>query len=157
MELRHAFIGGFALAPWGLRIRICITSYQSPGLWKTPSENKPCTLFIEVRKRLHMFRGLLSRPTKNRYLLFRTIRISSIVQMTLQEGVAEAARSMSSFVGVAIKDLPKSNAFTQSFPPDPQFPTPTESHKASQRELGPCRARGALYCTTLWDRKRQRM
>ena len=65
--------------------------------------------------------------------------------MTLQEGVAEAARSMSSFVGVAIKDLPKSNAFTQSFPPDPQFPTPTESHKASRRELGPRRARGALY------------
>lgn len=32
MELRHAFIGGFALAPWGLHIRICITSYQSPGL-----------------------------------------------------------------------------------------------------------------------------
>lgn len=92
-----------------------------------------------------MFRALLSRPTKNRYLLFRITRISSIVQMTAQEGIADAARSLSSFIGVAIKDLPKSNVFTQSLPPDPQFPTPTESHKASRRELGPRRVRGGLY------------
>ena len=91
-----------------------------------------------------MFRRL-SQPTKNRYPLFRITRMSSIVQMTAQEGVAEAARSISSFVGVAIKDLPKSNVFTQSLPSDPQFPTPTESHKASRRELGPRRVRGALY------------
>lgn len=91
-----------------------------------------------------MFWGL-SRPTKNRYPLFRISRISSIVQMPAQEGVAESARSMSSSVGVAIKDLPKSNVFTQSLPSDPQFPTPTESHKASRRELGPRRVRGALY------------
>lgn len=91
-----------------------------------------------------MFRGL-SQHTKNSYPRFRNTRISSIIQMTAEEGVAEAAKSISSFVGVAIKDLPKSNVFTQSLPPDPQFPTPTESHKASRRELGPRRVRGALY------------
>lgn len=91
-----------------------------------------------------MFRGL-SQHTKNRYPFFRITRIPSIVPMTAQEGVAEAARSISSFVGVAIRDLPKSNLFTQSLPPDPQFPTPIESHKASRRELGPRRVRGALY------------
>lgn len=91
-----------------------------------------------------MFRGL-SQHTKNSYPLCRITRIPSIVQMTAEAGVAEAARSISSFVGVAIKDLPKSNVFTQSLPSDPQFPTPTESHKASRRELGPRRVRGALY------------
>lgn len=91
-----------------------------------------------------MFRGL-SQHTKNSYPRFRITRIPSIIQMTAEEGVAEAAKSISSFVGVAIKDLPKSNVFTQSLPSDPQFPTPTESHKASRRELGPRRVRGALY------------
>lgn len=87
----------------------------------------------------------LSQHTKHRYPFFRITRIPSIVRMTAQEGVAEAARSISSSVGVAIRDLPKSNVFTQSLPSDPQFPTPTESHKASRRELGPRRVRGALY------------
>ena len=91
-----------------------------------------------------MFR-ILSRHAKTRYPLFLITPISSSVQMTAQEGVAEAARSISSFAGVAIKDLPKSNGFTQSLPPDPKFPTPTDSHKASRQELGPRRVRDALY------------
>lgn len=92
-----------------------------------------------------MFRRLLSRPASDRYLLFQITQISSTAQMAAQEGVAEAVRPISSFVGVAIKDLPKSSVFTQSLPPDPQFSTPIDSHKASRRELGPRRVRGALY------------
>lgn len=91
-----------------------------------------------------MFR-ILSRHTKPSYPLFRIMPISSAVHMTAQEGVAEAARSISSFAGVAIKDLSKSNIFTQSLPPDPEFPTPNDSHKALRQELGPRRVRGALY------------
>lgn len=89
--------------------------------------------------------SIFSRYTKPRYPLFRIMPIFSDVQMTAQEGVAEAARSISSFAGVAIKDLTKSNIFTQSLPPDPEFPTPNASHKALRRELGPRRVRGALY------------
>lgn len=65
--------------------------------------------------------------------------------MTAREGVAEAAKCISSFIGVAIKDLPKSNIFTKSLPPDPEFPTPADSHKASRRKLGPRMVSGALY------------
>lgn len=92
-----------------------------------------------------MFR-ILSRRAKSRHLPFRILRIFPSVQiMTAQGGVAEAARRSGSCAGVVCKDLPKTNVFTQSLPPDPVFPTPKDSHKASRRELGPRRVRGALY------------
>lgn len=47
--------------------------------------------------------------------------------------------------GVSILDLPKSNVFTKKLPPDPEFPTPAASHKASRAKLGPRRVKGALY------------
>ena len=47
--------------------------------------------------------------------------------------------------GVSIADLPKSNIFTSSFPPDPKFPTPADSHNAKREELGPRMVKGALF------------
>lgn len=73
-----------------------------------------------------------------------------IFQMTSQfsNGVpASAAESAGNevFAGLALKDLPKSNDFTTSLPPDPEFKTPSDSDKASREDLGPRMVKGALY------------
>ncbi|KAI9874148.1 MAG: hypothetical protein M1830_010135, partial [Pleopsidium flavum] len=47
--------------------------------------------------------------------------------------------------GVSLDDLPKSNIFTSSLPPDPTFPTPAASHTAPRQALGPRMVKGALY------------
>ena len=44
-----------------------------------------------------------------------------------------------------LRDLPKSNVFTSNLPPDPNLPTPADSHKASRETLGPRLVKGALY------------
>ncbi|KAI1619531.1 hypothetical protein EDD37DRAFT_643293 [Exophiala viscosa] len=44
-----------------------------------------------------------------------------------------------------LADIPKSNNFTSKLPPDPQFPTPKDSHNAPRQKLGPRMVRGALY------------
>lgn len=44
-----------------------------------------------------------------------------------------------------IRELPKTNTFTRSLPPDPQYPTPTSSHSADRRELGPRMVRNAAF------------
>lgn len=49
------------------------------------------------------------------------------------------------FKGVALEDLPKSNNFTASLPPDPEFKTPIDSFKAPRQKLGPRMVKGALY------------
>lgn len=49
------------------------------------------------------------------------------------------------FAGSALKDLPKSNDFTISLPPDPEFKTPSDSENALREDLGPRLVRGALY------------
>ena len=47
--------------------------------------------------------------------------------------------------GVSVADLPKSNVFTSSLPPDPKFPKPADSHNAKREELGPRMVKGALF------------
>ena len=47
--------------------------------------------------------------------------------------------------GMTIDDIPKSNVFTSSLPPDPLFRTPADSHDALRRDLGPRIVKGALY------------
>ena len=47
--------------------------------------------------------------------------------------------------GVSLQDLPKSNTFTSNLPPDPDFKTPSESHKAPRGDLGPRMVKGALF------------
>ena len=44
-----------------------------------------------------------------------------------------------------IKELPKSNVFTSSLPPDPAFKTPRDSHNAPRESLGPRMVKGALF------------
>ncbi|KIV92817.1 hypothetical protein PV10_04083 [Exophiala mesophila] len=44
-----------------------------------------------------------------------------------------------------LADIPKSNNFTTNLPPDPQYPTPLDSHKAPRQKLGPRLVKGALY------------
>ena len=51
----------------------------------------------------------------------------------------------SSWPGVSLSSLPKSNTFTSNLPPDQKFPTPQSSHKASRDQLGPRAVTKALY------------
>lgn len=45
----------------------------------------------------------------------------------------------------SIRDLPKSNNFTQKLPPDGQYPTPTASHNEERLKLGPRLVKNAAY------------
>lgn len=45
----------------------------------------------------------------------------------------------------SIRDLPKTNTFTQKLPPDSEYPTPAASHKAERKHLGPRLVRNAAY------------
>ena len=69
-----------------------------------------------------------------------------IAQMTayLTNGAVNGA-SNGTYHGVSLQELPKSNTFTAKLPPDPEFRTPSESHKASRGDLGPRMVKGALF------------
>lgn len=45
----------------------------------------------------------------------------------------------------SIADLPKSHNFTQKLPPDAEYPTPSASHSAERRDLGPRLVKNAAY------------
>jgi uncharacterized protein YdiU (UPF0061 family) len=45
----------------------------------------------------------------------------------------------------SIRDLPKSNNFTQKLPPDQQYPTPQASHNEERRKLGPRMVKNAAF------------
>ena len=45
----------------------------------------------------------------------------------------------------SLGDIPKSNVFTSSLPPDPAFETPEKSHNAPREKLGPRMVKNALY------------
>ncbi|KAF2771624.1 UPF0061-domain-containing protein [Teratosphaeria nubilosa] len=45
----------------------------------------------------------------------------------------------------SIRDLPKSNNFTQKLPPDAAYPTPASSHNAERSKLGPRLVKEAAY------------
>lgn len=53
--------------------------------------------------------------------------------------------SNDAFKGVALQDLPKTNVFTLNLPSDPEFRTPSASHKAPRSALGPRMVKGALF------------
>ncbi|KAI4116015.1 MAG: hypothetical protein LQ345_003495 [Seirophora villosa] len=86
------------------------------------------------------------------YMLLRTflhrplIPKARFAQMTahLANGAGNGSSNDGS-AGVVIGDLPKSNTFTSSLPPDPEFKTPSASHKAPREDLGPRMVKGALY------------
>ena len=58
---------------------------------------------------------------------------------------ATNGRSNGTFASVSLQDLPKSNTFTKHLPSDPEFKTPSESHRAPRGDLGPRTVKGALY------------
>ncbi|KAI4194119.1 MAG: hypothetical protein LQ350_007953 [Teloschistes chrysophthalmus] len=53
--------------------------------------------------------------------------------------------SNGTFSGVSLQDLPKTNVFTSKLPPDPKYKTPSDSHNAPRKDLGPRMVKGALY------------
>ena len=53
--------------------------------------------------------------------------------------------SNGTYHGISLQELPKSNTFTAKLPPDPEFRTPSESHKAPRGDLGPRMVKGALF------------
>ena len=55
------------------------------------------------------------------------------------------AMNGTSFEGVSLAKLPKSNIFTTSLPADARFPNPADSFKALRQALGPSMVKGALY------------
>ena len=71
---------------------------------------------------------------------------SRLTQMTSSFSTsATNGHSNSTFPGVSLRDLPKSNVFTANLPPDPAYKKPTDSHKAPRDDLGPRMVKGALY------------
>jgi len=69
-----------------------------------------------------------------------------IAQMSshLSNGAINGANN-GTFAGVSLQDLPKSNTFTGNLPPDPDFETPADSHRAPRGDLGPRMVKGALF------------
>lgn len=55
------------------------------------------------------------------------------------------ANGLHSGAGVTLQDIQKTNNFTSNLPPDPQYPTPADSHAAPREKLGPRMVREALY------------
>ena len=62
----------------------------------------------------------------------------------LTNGALNGASS-GTYRGVSLQELPKSHTFTANLPPDPEFRTPSESHKAPRGDLGPRMVKGALF------------
>lgn len=66
---------------------------------------------------------------------------------TTQRRIVQMAHQMSngSEKLFNIRDLPKSNNFTQKLPPDSEYPTPSVSHAAERAKLGPRLVKNAAY------------
>lgn len=90
-----------------------------------------------------LLRGVLRRAKH----IGASRRISQMTAHLPDGALGGAAESIGSevFAGLALKDLHKSNDFTASLPPDPEFKTPSDSDKASREDLGPRMVKGALY------------
>ncbi|KAK4631484.1 Adenylyltransferase, mitochondrial [Fulvia fulva] len=71
----------------------------------------------------------------------RSIAQRRIIQMTSQ--ISNAANGEQKTY--TIRDLPKSNTFTQRLPPDQEYPTPASSHNAERKKLGPRLVKNAAY------------
>ena len=62
----------------------------------------------------------------------------------LTNGAANGV-SDGTYSGVSLQELPKSHTFTLNLPPDPEFKTPSVSHRAPRGDLGPRMVKGALF------------
>ena len=84
-------------------------------------------------------------------MLSRVIRRAQAIAMTMsQEAVSSPKHVRETTNGAlsatqTLSELTKTKIFTDSLPPDSQYPTPLDSHKADRSELGPRLVKGALY------------
>lgn len=78
------------------------------------------------------------------HCLNRSFNLVPRMSRSLSDGATHGAAG-TSFNGVSLQDLPKSNVFTTDLPPDPEYKTPLASHNAPREKLGPRMVRGALY------------
>jgi len=81
----------------------------------------------------------VTRPTKT---VIRD-RIAGMAQQLNTAAYAPAASERQKLFTIEV--LPKSNNFTQKLPPDADYPTPTSSHQAERKRLGPRQVRSAAY------------
>ena len=95
-------------------------------------------ILIHYHPSFMLLRPLTSRPSIPR---------ARLVQMAahLSNGAVDGSSNGSTFPGVSLAELPKSNVFTSSLPADAKFPTPLDSFRASRQALGPRTVKGALY------------
>ena len=69
-----------------------------------------------------------------------------LAQMTAHlANAATNGPSNGTYPGVSLQELPKSHTFTEKLPPDSEFRSPSDSHKAPRRDLGPRMVKGALF------------
>src|ERR1700753_3440066 len=77
-------------------------------------------------------------------LLNVKISSPSPMRLTLMASPLSTSHGASSRAS-SLSALPKTSVFTSRLPPDPRFPTPSDSHKASREKLLPQIVRGGLY------------
>lgn len=87
-----------------------------------------------------MFLRVLShRPSLNSFLRLAPMAVP------MSNGAARRGSPEVPAPGMTINELPKTNVFTSSLPPDPAFKTPADSHNAPRDALGPRIVKGGLF------------
>ena len=80
---------------------------------------------------------LLHRPPIPR---LRLAQMTAHLTSAASTGVGNGTHS-----GVSLQELPKTHTFTENLPPDPEFKSPSDSHRAPRGDLGPRMVKGALF------------
>lgn len=81
----------------------------------------------------------VSRPIATSTTKRRLIQMASHMSSSINGNAAPSSQLFT------IRDLPKSNNFTTKLPPDAEYPTPSASHAADRRALGPRMVKNAAY------------
>ena len=81
---------------------------------------------------------MLARHRNSTRMISRLAQMSSHVTNGQSNGIHTQT-------GHSIRDIPKSSTFTSRLPTDPDFPTPSSSHKTPRNEIGPKLVKNALY------------
>lgn len=99
--------------------------------------------------RKHLFWAVLLISIFDDYatLMLRNLPKTSFIILKRSLHMAAPAKQAAStqLHGMKLEEIPKSNHFTSSLPPDSAFPTPIDSHNAPREKLGPRMVREALY------------
>lgn len=66
-------------------------------------------------------------------------------QPSIYRSISNLSNNGPGYSGESLQTLSKSNIFTTSLPPDPEFRTPNTSYNAPREDLGPRMVRGAFY------------